>query len=88
MEMFYILNHWHWWALAALLVIAELLGPCVYFIASGIAAFLVGLVTRFMPEMPGLWQLALFIGLTLVATVIARNVRNRRSNKPAKQGSQ
>jgi membrane protein implicated in regulation of membrane protease activity len=85
MEMFYILNHWHWWALAALLVIGELLAPCVYFVATGIAAFLVGLLTRFIPGMPGLWQLALFIGLTLVTTGIAKNIRNRRSNEATKQ---
>jgi len=80
MEIFYTLNHWHWWALGALFVLGELLAPCVYFVAIGIAAVLVGLVTRFVPEMAGLWQLGLFIGLTLISTGIARNKRN--SNTP------
>jgi len=78
MEMFYILNHWHWWALGALFVLGELLAPCVYFVAIGIAAVLVGLVTLFAPYIPGLWQLALFVGLTLIGTGIARSVRNKR----------
>jgi membrane protein implicated in regulation of membrane protease activity len=78
MEMFYILNHWHWWALGALFVIGELLAPCVYFMAIGIAAALVGLVVRFVPDMPGLWQLGLFILLTLIGTLIARKIRHNR----------
>lgn len=87
MEFFYILNHWHWWALAALLVIGELLAPCVYFMAIGIAALLTGLVVRFMPELGGLWQLGLFIVLCLIGTSIARRMRHKRGlgaavNKP------
>jgi membrane protein implicated in regulation of membrane protease activity len=85
MEMFYILNHWHWWALAALLIVGELLAPCIYFMTIGIAAMLVGLVTRFMPEMAGLWQLALFIGLALIGSGLARQIRNKRSRPAAKQ---
>jgi len=87
MEMFYILNHWHWWALGALFVLAELLTPCVYFVAIGIAAVLVGLVTRFMPEMAGLWQLGLFVSLTLISTGVARTIRNKRDNNAPRQGA-
>jgi membrane protein implicated in regulation of membrane protease activity len=82
MEMFYILNHWHWWALGALFVLGELITPCVYFLAVGLAAVLTGLVTRFMPDMPGLWQLGLFIVLMLISTGIARSMRNKRSSNP------
>ncbi|VAX02943.1 hypothetical protein MNBD_GAMMA19-1578 [hydrothermal vent metagenome] len=85
MEMFYILNHWHWWALGALFVLGELITPCFYFVAIGIAAVLVGLVTRFMPEMAGVWQLGLFIGLTLINTGIARSIRNKRSGSTPRQ---
>jgi membrane protein implicated in regulation of membrane protease activity len=46
--------------------------------AIGIAAALVGLVTRFVPDMPGLWQLGLFIVLALIGTLIARKVRQNR----------
>lgn len=83
MDMFYILNHWHWWALGALFVLGELLTPCVYFVAIGIAAVLVGLITLFAPGMPGLWQLTLFIILMLISTGIARNIRNKRSTNTA-----
>jgi membrane protein implicated in regulation of membrane protease activity len=84
MEMFYILNHWHWWALAALFVIGELLGPCAYFMAIGISALLTGLVVRFMPELGGLWQLGLFIVLCLISTGIAHTVRQNRGGNPRK----
>jgi len=84
MEMFYILNHWHWWALAALLVFAELLAPCVYFLAMGVAAMLVGLVARFMPDMAGLWQLGLFIVLCLISTGMARKIRQTRKVRQKK----
>lgn len=79
MEMFYILNHWHWWALAVLFVIGELLAPCVYFLAIGIAAMLTGLVVRLMPQLDGLWQLGLFIALVLISTLIARQLKLRKS---------
>ncbi len=86
MEMLYILNHWHWWALGALFVLSEFVAPCVYFVAIGIAAVLVGLVTRFvMPEMAGLWQLGLFIGLTLISTGIARSIRKKRGDGTPRQ---
>jgi membrane protein implicated in regulation of membrane protease activity len=84
MEMFYILNHWHWWALAALFVIGELLGPCAYFMAIGISALLTGLVVRFMPELGGLWQLGLFIVLCLISTGIAHKVRQNRGESRRK----
>jgi len=87
MEMFYMLNHWHWWALGALLILGELITPCVYFVAIGVAAVLVGLLTRFMPEMAGLWQLGLFIGLTLISTGIARSIRNKRNNNTPRQST-
>lgn len=86
--MFYILNHWHWWALGALFVIGELLAPCVYFMAIGIAAALVGLVTRFVPEMPGLWQLGLFVVLTLISTLIARKVRQNGSSQTPRNNNE
>lgn len=80
MEMLYILNHWHWWALAALLVIAELLGPCAYFLAMGIAAMVTGLVVRFVPELGGLWQLGLFVGLSVITLGIAHRIQKKRGS--------
>jgi len=81
MEKFYILNHWHWWAMAALWVIGELINPSVYFLAIGIAAFLTGLVVLFQPYMPGLWQLGLFVVLLAVTTMMARQVRRNQRTR-------
>ena len=55
MVTYLVLNHWHWWGLAALLIVGELLAPCVYFIAWSLAAAVIGLLVRFLPGMPGLW---------------------------------
>lgn len=89
MEVFYILNHWHWWALAALLLLGELLGPCLYFLAIGLAALVTGLVVRFMPELSGLIQLGLFIVLCAVTLGIAHNMRHKRfKTPPAKSSSE
>jgi membrane protein implicated in regulation of membrane protease activity len=83
MEVLYILNHWHWWALAALLVVGEILAPCVYYLALGIAAALVGLVVRFLPGMGGQWQLGLFVVLAIIALLVAQRVRQRRTSTPS-----
>jgi inner membrane protein len=83
MEMFYILNHWHWWALAALLLFGEMLGPCAWFLALSVAALLVGLVTKFVPQMPGLWQLGLFVGLSAITLILAHRTREKRTRAAA-----
>lgn len=85
MEMLYVLNHWHWWALATLFVLGEILAPCVYFMAIGIAAALVGLVTRIVIGIPGLWQLGLFVLLALMGTGIAHSIRTKRSRRAASE---
>ena len=61
MEVFYILNHWHWWALATLLLAAELVTPSAWFLALSLSALLVGFVAWGMPELSGLMQLGGFV---------------------------
>ncbi len=67
MEIFYILNHWHWWALATLLLIAELLSPSAWFLALSLSALATGLVVWGMPELAGLVQLGIFVALAAVS---------------------
>ncbi len=71
MEMLYILNHWHWWALATLLMVAELLTASRWFLALAIAAGITGLVARFAPSLSGLVQLGLFLALAAVGVPLS-----------------
>lgn len=79
MEIFYILNHWHWWALATLLMIAELLTASRWFLALAIAAGVTGLVVRFAPQLPGLAQLGIFAVLGAVGVPLS--LRRRRPGR-------
>lgn len=71
MEMFYVLNHWHWWALATLLLAAELLTPSAWFLALSISALIVGAVSWGMPELDGMTQLIGFLLLGAVSVSIS-----------------
>ena len=83
MEMFYILNHWHWWAMASLWLIAELLAPCYYFLAISVAGLVTGFAARFAPDLPGLWQLGLFAAVCLITLGIAHKMRQNRTQAQA-----
>lgn len=77
MVSYLMITHWHWWGLAALLIVAELLSPCLYFMAIAIAAALAGLIVRMAPGMPGLWQVGLFIVLSAFTLSLAYYYRNK-----------
>ena len=66
MEFFAVFNPWHWWMLAALLVIGELLAPCAYYLALAIPAAIVGLAWRLSPGLSVEWQLGLFVSLSVI----------------------
>jgi membrane protein implicated in regulation of membrane protease activity len=74
---FAILNPWHWWMLATLLVIGELLAPCGYYLALAIPAAIVGLVWQLWPEMTVAWQLGLFAVLSALTLGMAHWRRHR-----------
>ena len=77
MVTYLLITHWHWWGLAGLLIVAELLAPSLYFMAWAVAAALTGLVVRLAPGMPGLWQAGLFIVLSAMSLSFAYYYRNR-----------
>lgn len=78
MATYLMITHWHWWGLAALLILSELLAPCFYFLAWALAAAILGLMVRFVPELPGLWQLAIFIVLSATCLLLARYIKTKR----------
>lgn len=85
MEFFSILNPWHWWMLAALLLTAELLAPCAYFMALAVSSALVGLVWKLSPGLTVEWQLGLFVGLSIITLGLAHWRRSRFAGKNTHQ---
>lgn len=81
MEFFSVFNPWHWWMLAALLLVGELLAPCAYFMALSVSSAIVGLAWKLSPGMTIEWQLGLFAGLSIVTLGLAHMKRVRSPGK-------
>ncbi|MEO5377161.1 MAG: NfeD family protein [Magnetococcus sp. DMHC-6] len=45
------MNHWHWWILAVVLIILEIISPAFFFLWLGSAAGIVGGVVLLMPDL-------------------------------------
>lgn len=71
-EMSFIPVFWHWWALAALLLVIELLEPGLYFLWLGVAALVTGMILLISPGLDGEYQLAIFSLLSVVSIVVAQ----------------
>lgn len=63
---------WHWWVLAALLVILEIFTPGVFLLWLGVAGAIVGAILWFWPEFGWEWQLLSFAILSILSIVLAR----------------
>ncbi|MCB2053434.1 MAG: NfeD family protein [Geminicoccaceae bacterium] len=74
-------SFWHWWILAALLVLIEVMAPGFVFVWLAVGAFLTGLLLLFLPQVSWELQLLNFAILGLVAVggwlVLARRLRAR-----------
>jgi hypothetical protein len=80
------LNHivfWHWWVLAAALLVLELTSPVFFFLWLAFAAAAVGFLLLVFPGLPATTQLALFAALSLVAVLAWRRYRTAH---PAQSG--
>ncbi|VAW74139.1 Putative activity regulator of membrane protease YbbK [hydrothermal vent metagenome] len=66
------LGHWHWWTLAALLIILEVFAPGAFFLWLGVAAAAVGGVVYLYPDIDWEYQLLLFSVLSVISIVIWR----------------
>ena len=73
------LTYWHWFILAALLIILEVFAPGAFMLWIGIAAGVVGTVLYFVPSMTWEYQLMLF-SIASVGSIVAW--RSYRSNNP------
>jgi len=66
------LGHWHWWILAAALIILEVFAPGAFFLWLGIAAASVGGIVFLAPDMDWEYQVLLFSLLAVVSIIIWR----------------
>ena len=73
------LTYWHWFILAAVLIILEVFAPGAFMLWIGIAAGVVGTVLYFVPTMTWEYQFILF-SIAAVGSIVAW--RSYRSNNP------
>lgn len=66
---------WHWWILAGVLLIIELIVPAFFFLWLGMAAVAMGLVLLVFPGLGAETQLVLFAILSVVAIFAWRRYR-------------
>lgn len=69
MELF-VPDFWHWWIVAVVLVIVEILAPTFFALWMAVAAFLTGLALYLIPEMQWEYQVFIFAILS-VASIVA-----------------
>lgn len=70
--------------MGALWIIAELLAPCTYFLAIGLASAITGVIVRLVPGLDGLVQLGIFLVLLAIGLALAHH-RVRRSQQARKE---
>ena len=69
---------WHWWIIAGLLLILELILPSFFFLWLGIAAAATGFVLLVLPSMPMEVQLVIFSVASVIAVLAWRKYRETR----------
>jgi len=61
---------WHWWAIAALLIVIEIASPTFYFLWPGLAAAAMGALLLSMPDLDWRIQVVLFSALAVASTYL------------------
>lgn len=56
---------WHWWILAGILMVLEIVAPGVFLLWLGIAAAITGIVAYVFPAMAWQWEALLFAALSI-----------------------
>jgi membrane protein implicated in regulation of membrane protease activity len=76
MDWFQDASYWHWWVLAVLLIILEIISPAIFFLWMGISAAVVGLLVLLMPSMAWELQVVLFAAFSVASVAIWRRYLN------------
>ena len=66
------LGHWHWWILAAALIILEVFAPGAFFLWLGISAGVVGGLVYLSPDIEWEYQVLIFSVLSVISIIIWR----------------
>jgi len=66
-------DFWHWWMVAVVLVIVEILAPTFFALWMAVAAFMTGLALYLMPEMQWEYQVFIFAILSVASIVVWRH---------------
>jgi membrane protein implicated in regulation of membrane protease activity len=73
------IQFWHWLALGALLIIAEILAPGVFLLWLGVAAAITGVIVLGFPDLGWGVQLILFGCLSVASVLVGRVIYRRRA---------
>lgn len=71
------MTYWHWFILAAILIILEVFAPGAFMLWIGIAAGVVGALLYFMPTMTWEYQFIVFSIASVGSIVAWRSYRNK-----------
>ena len=63
---------WHWWIIAGLLLVAEILAPGIFFLWLGAAAVLTGLIALLIPALDWRIEGLMFAALSVVVALLGR----------------
>jgi len=66
------LTHWHWWMLAIILLVLEIMLPGTFFLWIAVAASLVGLLLIVIPTLSLEWQLLVFSAISIISVILSR----------------
>lgn len=72
---------WHWWALGALLLAAEIASTTQYLLWPGVSALLVGVLKFVIPPLDGRLAVFIFAVLSVVVTVLWKRSRFGRADR-------
>ena len=67
-----LINHWHWWIFAVVLMVLEISMPGVFFMWLGIAAVFVGFIVFLAPALMFEWQILIFSIISTATVILGR----------------
>ena len=70
-------DYWHWWILAGILLLIEMLAPSFFFLWLAIAAAVTGLVMLGVPGLDWEYQMMIFSGLSVFSIALFRRYQRR-----------
>jgi len=70
-------DYWHWWILAGVMLLIEVMAPSFYFLWLSLAAAAVGFVMLLIPDLDWQYQIIIFSGLSVISIALFRRYQGR-----------